>query len=129
MRLGLGLLQQVWYYHYLLTQVLNNNVLIRQDKMLIMMRLVLGLLQQVWVTLVMLRVLLVLHEVSVGSLGSHQLSLLGNSNSPSGQRELDLGVVHLGDQGSAALASRDRLASDDLDGVSSCSMPGSHVSV
>ena len=42
--------------------------------------------------------------------------------SPSGERELDLGVVHLGDQRSATLASCDSLTPDDLDGVGSCSM-------
>merc|ERR1719348_2286905 len=67
-------------------------------------------------------------EVSVRSLPSHQSSLLLCVDS-SGERELDLGVVHLGDQRSATLASCDSLTSDDLDGVSSCSMSGTHVSV
>ena len=35
---------------------------------------------------------------------------------PAGQGELDLAVVHLGDQGTSALASGNNLATDDLDG-------------
>jgi hypothetical protein len=38
---------------------------------------------------------------------------------PAGQRELDLGVVSLGEQGPAALAGGHSLAADDLDGMSS----------
>ena len=42
-------------------------------------------------------------------------SLLGH---PAGQGERDLGVVHLGDEGTTALAGSYHLAADDLDGVS-----------
>ena len=58
-----------------------------------------------------------LHEVGAGSIGLYQgASLLLD---PAGQRELDLGVVGLGHQGTTALVSGHCLAANDLDGVSS----------
>ena len=58
---------------------------------------------------------LLLLEVGVRPAGlGEAAALLGD---PAGQGELDLGVVHLGDQGPPALARGDHLATDDLDGV------------
>merc|ERR1719431_2246924 len=48
---------------------------------------------------------------------------------PAWQGELDLGVVHLGDQWAPALASLHNLAPDDLDGVGPGPVPGPHVPV
>ena len=48
---------------------------------------------------------------------------------PAGQRELDLGVVHLLDQRTPGLVGSDGLDSDDLDGVSPGPVPGPHVPV
>ena len=54
-------------------------------------------------------------EVGVRPAGLGQAaSLLGH---PAGQRERDLGVVHLGDERTTALAGSHHLAADDLDGV------------
>merc|ERR1719347_1708934 len=69
----------------------------------------------------------ILLEVSLGSVGHNQAaSLLLDS---AGQRELDLGVVHLLDQGTAGLVSGHSLTPDDLDGVSPGPVPGAHVPV
>ena len=48
---------------------------------------------------------------------------------PAGQRELDLGVVHLLNQRTPGLVGSDGLDSDDLDGVSPSPVPGPHVPV
>ena len=42
---------------------------------------------------------------------------MGGEVVPAGEGELDLAVVHLGDQGPPALAGLHHLAPDDLDGV------------
>merc|ERR1719234_460037 len=66
-------------------------------------------------------------KVGVGPVSlDHAASLLGN---PAGQGELDLAVVHLGDQWPSALASGDNFAPDDLDSVSPGPVPGTHVTV
>merc|ERR1711911_109474 len=66
-------------------------------------------------------------EVGVGSVGLDQST--ADLLNPAGERELDLGVVGLGDQGATALARCHSLAPDDLDGVSSGPVSGSHVTV
>merc|ERR1711997_1058072 len=69
----------------------------------------------------------VLLEVCVGpvSLGDGS-ALLGH---PLGERELDLGVVHLHHVGTAALSSGNNLHTDDLDSVGTGSVSSSHVPV
>jgi len=68
-----------------------------------------------------------LGEECVWFVGLHKGSLvLGD---PLWKRELDVGIVHLLDQGPSALAGGDSLTSDDLDGVVPGSMPGSHIDV
>jgi len=54
-------------------------------------------------------------EVGVGPVGLDEGP--GLLLYPAGQRELDLGVVGLGEEGAAALTRQHRLATDDLDGV------------
>ena len=54
-------------------------------------------------------------EVGVGPVGLDEGP--GLLLYPAGQRELDLGVVGLGEEGAAALTRQHRLAADDLDGV------------
>ena len=67
----------------------------------------------------------ILLEVGVGPVGLDQgPGLLLDS---ARERELDLGVVGLGEQGPATLAGSNSLTPDDLDGVSSGPVPGSHV--
>merc|ERR1719234_2827084 len=66
-------------------------------------------------------------KVGVGPVGlDHAASLLGD---PAWKWELDLAVVHLGDQWPSALPSGDNFAPDDLDGVSPGPVSGSHVTV
>merc|ERR1719499_323080 len=66
-------------------------------------------------------------KVGVGPVGlDHAASLLGN---PAWQRELDLAVMHLGDQRSPALSCWHHLAPNDLDCVSPGPVPGAHVAV
>ena len=72
--------------------------------------------------------------------------IVGQEVAPAGKGELDLAVVHLGDQGTSALAGGHNLAPDDLeqrvkheikffllgdhlDSVSSGPVPSSHVAV
>lgn len=55
-------------------------------------------------------------EVGAGPVRLHQAASL--LLDPAGHGELDLGVVGLGDQGPAALPGGNRLATDDLDSVS-----------
>ena len=54
---------------------------------------------------------------------------IGREVVPAGEGELDLAVVHLGDQGTSALAGGHHLATDDLDSVGSGPVPGAHVTV
>lgn len=54
---------------------------------------------------------------------------IGGEVVPAGEGELDLAVVHLGDQGTSALAGGHHLATDDLDSVGSGPVPGAHVTV
>merc|ERR1719234_151603 len=66
-------------------------------------------------------------KVGVGPVGlDHAASLLRN---PARQGELDLAVVHLGDQWPSALPSGDNFAPDDLDGMGPGPVSGSHVTV
>ena len=68
-----------------------------------------------------------LKEICVGSLGLEKgsLGLLDTR----WQRELDFGVVHLLNKRSAGLASFDGLNTDNLDGMSTGSVTGSHIPV
>merc|ERR1712015_509498 len=66
-------------------------------------------------------------KVGVGPVSlDHAASLLGN---PAWKGELNLAVVHLGDQGTSALASRHNLAPNDLDGVGPGPVSCAHVAV
>ena len=88
-------------------------------------------------------------KVGVGPVSlDHAASLLGNPGdimcqlkfsdiqrwigvkiAPAGEGELDLAVVHLSDQGTSALAGGHHLAPNDLDGVGSGPVPGTHITV
>merc|ERR1719234_995889 len=66
-------------------------------------------------------------KVGVGPVSlDHAASLLGH---PAWKWELDLAVVHLGDQRPSALASGHNFAPDDLDSVSPGPVSGTHVTV
>ena len=66
-------------------------------------------------------------EVCLGSVGLEDATSL--LLDPAWERELDVGVVHLLDQRTTSVLGSHGLASDDLDGVSSGSVSGSHVPV
>lgn len=69
----------------------------------------------------------ILKEIGVGSVGLEEWArrLLDTG----WQRELDLGIVHRFDKGSASVDSGNRLHTDDLDAMSSGAVTGSHVAI